>query len=90
MSRQTQPLTDVEEQQSPEASSPKWSAEDQALIDWVCKNFDEELFPIAGKTTWNKIQRTLAEGPNGRAAKDRSLPIMCKCKLNAPSNEIIA
>lgn len=75
LSRQTnlaeEIATDIEIHQSPEGRNPKWSHEDQALIDWVIANFHTISMPIMGKPAWRKIQQTLALGPNGPSALSR-------------------
>lgn len=59
--------------QSPKAHNPKWSAKDQALIDWIYQHWNSSSFPIAGKIVWAKIERLVNEGPDGAAAKSREL-----------------
>ena len=59
--------------QSPKAHNPKWSAEDQALIDWIYQHWNASLFPVSGKIVWAKVERLVNEGPDGAAAKSREL-----------------
>jgi hypothetical protein len=60
--------------QSPKAHNPKWSAQDQALIDWIYQHEKSfSLFPVTGKSVWAKIQRLVNEGPDGPASKSREL-----------------
>lgn len=59
--------------QSPKVHNPKWSTEDQALIDWIYQHWNSDLFPITGKIVWAKIERLVNEGPDGAAARSREL-----------------
>lgn len=48
--------------------SPKWSVEDQLLIDWILKHYNEADFPVLGKPVKQWIQLGLAQGPGGELA----------------------
>lgn len=67
-----QEANDIAIRQIPEACNPKWSAEDQDLIDWVTKNLSDALFPHSGKIVREKIENISRQGPNCTEAQDGS------------------